>query len=98
MTEKEAWLELAEMFESGKPVLQVHTDYVVSQPVDGICWGLEYLKQEGIIDSEMDSAMDERLYAFFWPENTHKGYFWRKGLRKPRATACCFLAAICDLP
>ncbi len=96
MTEKEAWLELAKIFEPGRPALRVRTDYVPSQPVDGICWGIEYLHQKDTIDSVTDDAMDNRLYSFFRPENFIGGYFWRKGLGQPRATACGFLAAMCD--
>ena len=97
MTEKEAWLELAEMFGSDRPLPQIRgTDDNFATTVDGICWGIEYLTQQGNINLDTDEAMDDRLYSFFLPERSVAGYFWPRGLRQLRAMACCFLAAMCD--
>ena len=93
MTEKEAWLELAAMFDSGRrlPVIYRHTNI---WRVEGICDGICHLKDRGKISDTVAGLMEKYLYDSF---DNGRIYFWgRNGARQPRATACCFLAAMCD--
>lgn len=95
MTEKEAWLELAKIYEPGKPV--PGSDWFVRY---GICHGIEYL-QGGLdnVSGEMASDMRQRLEIFrpLDPDTETGGYYWGdRGSRQPRATACGFLAAMCN--
>ena len=99
MTEKEAWLRIAEMFESGGPTWKW---YATSPTIVGICQATAKLRSDFLIDWWMKDAMNARLaehfnpngkdpvFEFFWPENL------RRTSRDLRATACCFLAAMCD--
>ncbi len=85
MTEKEAWLELAEMFEgnNGTPDL-------------GLCDNITKLWEKDLIDFRTEDSMVYRLslfdngQVFYWPRNT------RRPTRDLRVTACGFLAAMCD--
>ena len=93
MTEKEAWLELAEMFGSGSRLPSIYPD-ISTYRVRGICDGIDYLEDRGKIPNVLMLPMEKRLYESF---DNGCIYFWgRNGARKPRATACCFLAAMCD--
>lgn len=97
MTEKEAWLELAEKYEPGArpPVYRDDTNKL-QKVSSGICFGLEYLQLRNDITRDMNTRMDFRLHEFFAP-GTFVAYFWPMGeCRAERATACCFLAAMCD--
>ena len=97
MTEKQAWLELADKYEPGaRPPVYRDNTQALRKVSSGICFGLEYLQMRGDITDDMDNTMDHRLHEFFSP-GTFVGYFWPKGkCRAERATACGFLAAMCD--
>ncbi len=102
MTEKEAWLEVAEMFDSARPTW--HFRGVVG-PINGICDALLHLANEqSRISCDVERVMIVRLGEYFNPngKNVWFEFFWpdnhRRTSRTLRATACCFLAAMCDLP
>ncbi|KKK52010.1 hypothetical protein LCGC14_3109250 [marine sediment metagenome] len=81
MTEKEAWLEIARTYDGDGPC-QV-----------GLCWSIR-----DIPSCAWRAAMRKRLRLFapsrtavwYWPINKSRE------ARDLRATACCFLAAMCD--
>ena len=93
MTEKAAWLELAEMFDSVEPLPIFRGEYCAF-PVVGIC---DAILRQGL-PLRQCSRMRQRLTSFqpkewaiwYWPENI------TRTSRTLRATACCFLAAMCD--
>ena len=93
MTEKAAWLELAEMFDSVEPLPIFRGVYCDFPPV-GIC---DAILCQGL-PSRQGRRMRQRLTSFqphewaiwYWPENI------TRTSRTLRATACCFLAAMCD--
>lgn len=103
MTEKEVWLKIAEMFDSVEPTWKGPGYY---RRVIGICQATIRLADPGIGLMSISYQMAERLNArlgeyfrpngkdpacdFFWPENCHRAS------RTLRATACCFLAAMCN--
>lgn len=97
ITEKEAWLKLAEMFEPGRelPMVQDGSYY---GPVTGICIGTLCLRNRGLIDGVGEEEMDDRLERYFRPLKTYSGYYWPCGSlsRAARATACGFLAVMCE--
>ena len=97
MTEKEAWLKLASKYEpGGRPPVYRDQAKGLIKVSSGICFGLEYLWLQGDITRDMDNTMDDRLHEFFAPPHTFVAFFWPKGeCRAERATACCFLAAMC---
>ena len=97
MTEKQAWLELAAIFLSDEP-LPTH------QPVPfvGICSQLFTLVNRGAITAYRKGRMIRRLDEHFNPNgvNPKTHFFWlstaERSIRDLRATACGFLAAMCD--
>ena len=100
MTEKEAWLEIAEMFDSQGPTWQY---YGMAEPVAGICDALLQLcSQRRKISLDGRRTMINRLGKYFNPngKNPSFDFFWPNNRlrinRTLRATACCFLAAMCD--
>ena len=100
MTEKEAWLELAEMFDSAKPTWYCGG---VGGPVSGICDALLQLAaDQSKISWDMKLKMTRRLGEYFNPNGKDVSFefFWPKNRlrtsRTLRATACGFLAAMCD--
>ena len=97
MTEKQAWLELASKYEPGaRPPVYRDRSKTLMKISSGICLGLEYLELRDDITKDMCNTMDERLHEFFAPD-CFVAYFWPKGeCRAERATACGFLAAMCD--
>ena len=97
MTEKQAWLKLAGMYEPGaRPPVYRDRCKALVKVRSGICFGLEYLEMRGDITKDMDNTMEDRLREFFTPAD-FVAYFWPKGkCRAERATACGFLAAMCD--
>ena len=84
MTESEAWLKLAEMFDNDT------TTGV------GLCYTVSDLAIDQIITGRMSRGMHRRLLLFaprvgaiwFWPSSRNLE------IRTLRATACCFLAAM----
>ena len=96
MTEKEAWLKIARMFTSGNLPLVI--DARRTFRVDGICRGTLYLRKRGFIDRQREMEMDHHLEWRFRPPDTPGGYYWPRNQdhHGERATACCFLAAMCD--
>jgi len=99
MTEKEAWLELAEMFDSAEPTWNY---FASTKSVTGICDALLVSYQKNEISSEEKRKMIERLGEYFNPNgrNINWDFFWPnnclRASRILRATACGFLAAMCD--
>ena len=98
MTEKEAWLEIAEMFESAEPVWEYSL-----YPTVGICdAGKRLCYQQCVIHADLNRKMMTRLGKYFNPngKDVQWEYFWADDTQRPtrdlRATACCFLAAMCD--
>ena len=89
MTEKEAWLELANGIETHKEPYHTHT---------GLCYRIS-AQLDGRISKVQQTVMQRRLKIFepspgavwwWWPrENTPE-------TRTLRATACCFLAAMAE--
>ena len=97
MTEHEAWLALARMFEPGPrmplAVSLIPGAYTGGERVSGLCLGTERLEALGDIDSLTRFTMDDRIEIF----NPDMGdaWFWGEGgARKERATACGLLAAM----
>ena len=94
MTEKEAWLEIAEMFDSQEPTW--------CPGVMGICWATVTLQHRGMIGYATKHEMINRLGEYFNPngKDPTRDFFWpqdTRGVNRTlRATACCFLAAMCD--
>ena len=97
MTEKEAWLELAGKYEPGaRPPTYRDIGGKLEKVSSGICFGLEYLHLRDDITEDVDYTMNDRLHEFFAP-GAFVAYFWPEGeCRAERATACGFLAAMCD--
>ena len=83
MTEKQAWLKFARDYDSTKHVKHI-----------GLCRTIE----DSGVSGDMGFAMRERL-RWFRPY-PHAVWYWpcnRTRLTSTlRATACCFLAAMCD--
>ena len=98
MTEREAWLELAETFGADRP-LPMHPR---GWSLYGICSQLGRLYRQGTIPLCMEERMTTRLDECFNPNSVdlRKNFFWDAHDRRPtrdlRATACCFLAAMCE--
>ncbi len=100
MTEKEAWLEVAEMFDSAGPTWGWRR---MTDPVAGICDALSQLSdQQSKISFAKKRRMIRRLGESFNPNGYDPwcDFFWPNNYlrinRTLRATACCFLAAMCD--
>ncbi len=100
MTEKETWLRIAEMFDSAEPTWMW---CAMLEPVAGICDALGQLAwQQREISRDERQEMIERLGEYFNPNGYDPAcdFFWpndrRRTSRTLRATACCFLAAMCD--
>ena len=98
MTEKEAWLELAEMFDSAEPTWKFG-----GLEVAGICDALLHLwVTQSKISGEEKEGMIDRLGKYFNPNGKDPSFdfFWPndrlRTSRTLRATACCFLAAMCN--
>ena len=97
MTEKEAWLRLAEIF-GADGELPTHFDW----PLIGICSQTKTLVHRRSITRYMQRRMIRRLDKYFNPNgfNPESQFFWLPNTNRPtrtlRATACCFLAAMCD--
>ncbi len=96
MTESEAWLKIAEMFESPGPTWRYF-----NQPITGICDSLKRLwVEESVISHTTEREMFHRLAKHFNPNGRNPAFefFWdhnrRRSTRTLRATACCFLAAM----
>lgn len=96
MTEERAWLKLAEIFDSSKPLPSY--DFV---PFIGLCHGTAYLRRRRDINRVQEIHMDNYMFyhfldnyqpnhPFVWPEDRSRVS------RTLRATACGFLAAMCD--
>ena len=83
MTEKEAWLKIGDEYET------------LSNPTIGLCVRIRAFPTRM---NPLKAAMRNRLFLFA----PHPGDVWywnadnRKQTRAFRATACCFLAAMCD--
>ena len=102
MTEKEAWLEVAAMFEADAPTWKPPD---IWEPVAGICAALLDLhNHQSKISLVRKREMIGRLGKYFNPDarDVDCEFFWPDNDLRPtrdiRATACCFLAAMCDLP
>ncbi len=88
MTEKEAWLELAHEYETNST-----PSSVAERHITGLCLRINAFRSAPRV------AMREHL-SLFAP---YRGAVWywaacdnSKRTRDLRATACCFLAAMCD--
>ena len=86
MTEKETWLKIAAQFDAAGPCDAI-----------GICHGIDTLAAAAEASYALCNAMKVRLRLF----SPHQGgWYWpcdkRRVNRTLRATACCFLAAMCD--
>ena len=92
MTEHEAWLELARMFEPGKDMPRLSSGCTIR----GICPAMAHLANHH--RRVPYSTMIERLKEHFMPLNKHSWQFWwREGYeRAARALACGLLAAMTE--
>lgn len=92
MTEHEAWLELARIFEPGKPTPIFYHD--CDERITGICQGTAYLRGRDQITDSMERRMDNRMDCYFQPSDPGTFYWPQQRNRAARATACGLLAAI----
>lgn len=94
LTEPQAWLELARIFEPGKSMPIYYPD--TGQRMQGICQGTAHLTMLGRISHRMEERMDDRLNEFFYPmQGDRRGespFYWPVHVRTERAFACGFLA------
>ena len=98
MTEKKAWLKIAEMFDSDGPLPEMRLSPF---PFIGLCHGTVVLRRRGDISYTREDHMDRVMFAHFrYDNNPNHPFVWPKDAsrvsRTLRATACCFLAAMCD--
>ena len=97
MTEKEAWLKLAEMFDSNMPMPPIDEN---CYRIIGLCQGTAYLSLRRTITWGMEDQMDRHMFSHFQDDDNYGTFLWpenrRRTSRTPRATACGFLAAMCD--
>ena len=90
MTEREAWLELARMFEpETRRPRWPNTDL----PLYGIRQATAVLKERRTITIRMELLLDDKLRRFFQPTR-YVTFYWPRLDRASRATACGLLAAM----
>jgi hypothetical protein len=93
MTEHEAWLEAAKMFEGTKPLPWLFK----GRQIVGICQAPTYFHQEKKISYCVREDMKERVERYFNGGKRYgewEWYYWPGASRAPRATACGLLAAM----
>lgn len=89
MTEKEAWLHIAAEYASRRKL-----------PCLGLCYYAGNIMVEcDLIEASMGRTMCGRVFLFK-PSPKADGWYWpqnfTRATRDLRATAACFLAAMCD--